>query len=49
MSKKKGDPRGQLEMIPPVRSFLECGIPCLAALDTYVEDLDRQLEDNSKQ
>jgi hypothetical protein len=37
------------DKLPPLHSLLEMGVPSLAALDTYIADLDAQLEDNSRQ
>ena len=37
------------ETLPPVQSLLDGGVPSLATLETYIADLDVDLEENSKE
>ena len=37
------------ENLPPLQCLLDGGVPSLATLDTYIADLDMDLEENSKQ
>ena len=37
------------ETLPPLKSLLAEGVPSLATLETYIADLDVDLEENSKE
>ena len=37
------------ETLPPLQSLLAGGVPSLATLETYIADLDVDLEENSKE
>jgi len=38
-----------VEVIPPFEQLLSTGVPSIAALDTYIVDLDLDLEENGKE
>lgn len=48
MSKKRFSTQGQMDLVPPIHSLLEKGVPSIPALDTYIGDLDSKLEDNTR-
>ncbi|XP_033750005.1 LOW QUALITY PROTEIN: uncharacterized protein KIAA0825-like [Pecten maximus] len=48
MSKKPSRSQGRMDLVPPIRSLLEKGVPSIPALDTYIGDLDTKLEDNTR-
>ena len=37
------------ETLPPLQSLLAGGVPSLATLETYIADLDVDLEENNKE
>ena len=38
-----------IEKVPPVEHLLADGLPSIAALDTYIADLDMDLDENAKE
>lgn len=38
-----------VEKVPPLEHLLGNGVPSVAALDTYIADLDLDLEENAKE
>lgn len=37
------------ETVPPMEQLLACGTPSIAALETYIADLDMDLDENAKE
>jgi len=37
------------ETVPPMEQLLVCGTPSISALETYIADLDVDLDENTKE